>query len=123
LGDVVAGRIELWEPLAAEHGIQLTSLQGGAVVAAGRARVEQVLDNLLSNAIDASPSGAEITVAARGRELHVIDVGPGMTEAQRARAFDRFWREGKGPGSGLGLAIARRMVEVDGGEIELRPGA
>jgi signal transduction histidine kinase len=45
-----------------------------------------------------------------------------MTEAQRARAFDRFWREGKGPGSGLGLAIARRMVEVDGGEIELRPG-
>jgi signal transduction histidine kinase len=122
LGDVVAGRIELWEPLAAEHGIQLRSQQGGAVVAAGRARVEQVLDNLLSNAIDASPSGAAITVVARGRELHVIDVGPGMTEAQRARAFDRFWREGKGPGSGLGLAIARRMVEVDGGEIELRPG-
>ena len=36
------------------------------------------------------------------------------------RAFDRFWRKGKGTGSGLGLAIARRLVELDGGSIELR---
>ena len=108
--------------LAAEHGIHLRSSRDGAVVRAGAARVEQVLDNLLSNAIDASPRGGEITVAARGPELHVIDHGPGLTQEQRARAFDRFWRGGKGPGSGLGLAIAKRMVELDGGEIALLPG-
>jgi signal transduction histidine kinase len=44
-----------------------------------------------------------------------------MTPEQKARAFDRFWRAGSGAGgSGLGLAIALRLVEVDGGTIELR---
>jgi signal transduction histidine kinase len=121
LGEVAGRRLELWEPLAAEHGVRLASYEDGAVVRAGAARVEQVLDNLLSNAIDASPPGGAITIAANGAELHVIDEGPGLTDEQRARAFDRFWRAGTGPGSGLGLAIAKRMVEVDGGEIVLRP--
>lgn len=121
LGELVARRLELWEPLAAEHGVRLTSRHDGAIVRAGAARVEQVLDNLLANAIDASPRGGEITIAANGPELHVIDEGQGLTEEERARAFDRFWRGGTGPGSGLGLAIAKRMVEVDDGEIVLRP--
>ena len=120
LSDVVTRRVELWEPFAAEHGVRLSSRAEGTVVRAGAARVEQVLDNLLSNAIDASPDGTEITIAARGAELHVIDEGPGLTEEQRARAFDRFWRAGPGNGSGLGLAIAKRLVELDGGTIELR---
>jgi signal transduction histidine kinase len=123
LGELIARRVELWEPLAAEHGVQLASFDDGAVVRAGAARIEQVLDNLLSNAIDASPRGSEITIAANGPDLHVIDEGPGLTYEQRARAFDRFWRAGKGAGSGLGLAIAKRMVELDGGEIELRPAS
>jgi K+-sensing histidine kinase KdpD len=51
---------------------------------------------------------------------------PGMTTDEKARAFDRFWRARSGDdGSGLGLAIARRLVELDGGAIELRdaPGS
>jgi len=120
LMSVVERRLELWEPFAAEHGVRLTSSGDGADVRAGAARVEQVLDNLLSNAIDASPPGAEIEIAVRLRELHVIDQGQGLTEEQRARAFDRFWRVGTGSGSGLGLAIAKRLVELDGGSIELR---
>ena len=83
-------------------------------------RVEQVLDNLLANAIDASPAGSTVTVAASGGALHVVDEGPGLSAEQRVRAFDRFWRAGSSPGSGLGLAIARRLVELDGGRIELR---
>ncbi len=56
-------------------------------------------------------------------ELRVTDDGPGMTEEQKERAFDRFWRAGSGtPGLGLGLAITRRLVEVDGGTVELRDG-
>jgi len=123
LDDVVMGRVELWEPLASERGVRLAASTHGTVVRAGRARVEQVLDNLLSNAIDASPDGASITVSAAGHEVHVIDEGPGLTPEQRSRAFDRFWRASASPGSGLGLSIARRMVELDGGQIELRAAA
>jgi signal transduction histidine kinase len=50
----------------------------------------------------------------------VVDEGAGLTADQRERAFDRFWRASKAPGSGLGLSIARRLVELDGGTIELR---
>jgi signal transduction histidine kinase len=49
----------------------------------------------------------------------VTDQGPGLTADERARAFDRFWHAQPG-GSGLGLAIVRRLVEVDGGDVELR---
>ena len=52
-------------------------------------------------------------------ELHVVDEGPACRAEARARAFDRFWHAGSGEGSGLGLAIARRLVEVDEGEIAL----
>jgi signal transduction histidine kinase len=119
LDEVVRQRIELWEPLAAERGIRLVPARNGGRVHVGRARVEEVLDNLLSNAIDASRDGTTVTVAVRGTELHVIDEGPGLSADQRLRAFDRFWRASATPGSGLGLAIARRLVELDGGTIEL----
>ena len=120
LGDVVGRRVELWSALAEERGVQLESYGEGGTIRAGEGRVEQVLDNLLSNALDAAPSGSSIMVTASGGELHVIDEGGGLTADQRERAFDRFWRASKEPGSGLGLAIAKRLVELDGGTIELR---
>jgi signal transduction histidine kinase len=68
-----------------------------------------------------SPEGSSITISGSSGELHVLDHGPGMTAEQRERAFDRFWRGGKtGAGSGLGLAIVKRLVEIDGGTVELR---
>ncbi len=95
----------------------------------GPDRAAQVFDNLLSNALLHAPESSTITIwvtQAPGElvELRVADEGPGMTAEQKARAFDRFWRAGSGSGgSGLGLAIARRLVEVDGGTIELRDAA
>jgi signal transduction histidine kinase len=118
-------RVETWEPLADERGISLTAATNGPLTAwAGAQRLAQVLDNLVSNALVYSPRGTAVTVTAQAAapwvELHVRDEGPGMTEEQRARAFDRFWRAGTGPrGSGLGLAIVRRLVEADGGNVEL----
>jgi signal transduction histidine kinase len=121
LAEIARGRVDTWEPLAAERGIELVAATDGRAIArAGTSRVEQVLDNLLSNALDASPDGTRILVTAGGEELHVIDEGHGLTTEQRERAFDRFWRASSAPGSGLGLAIAKRLAEIDGGTIELR---
>jgi len=121
---VAADRAEAWSPLAAERGVDLIAPRGGPVRArAARERLEQVLDNLLSNALEVSSAGAAIRVFAEstgGRvALHVLDQGPGLPAADRERAFDRFWR-GREDGSGLGLAIVKRLAEADGGAVELR---
>jgi len=97
-----------------------------AVALATPGRLEQVLDNLLANALDVSPPGTAITVSAVVEdgwvELDVADEGPGMSADERDRAFDRFWRATgrEGEGSGLGLAIVWRLAAADGGSVELR---
>jgi signal transduction histidine kinase len=125
LRPTVDERLDVWAPLATEQDVALVSeLQDGLVALVTPGRVEQVLDNLLANALEVSPPGSAITVAGvrAGRfvELHVGDQGPGMSADERARSFDRFWsrRLGEG-GSGLGLAIVQRLVTSDGGEVEL----
>ena len=90
-------------------------------------RLEQVLDNLLNNALEVAPAGSAVRVVARSSGervvLEVRDAGPGMSAEQRARAFDRFWRAVPGRrdrgGFGLGLAIVRQLVTADGGAVEL----
>jgi signal transduction histidine kinase len=117
-------RVAGWEPFASERGVRVTvEVDAPEVVRAGSGRAEQILDNLLSNALEVSPVGSTITVRVAGAELHVVDEGRGLTAAQRERAFDRFWRAGRGAGSGLGLPIARRLAELDGGFVELRAAA
>lgn len=117
-------RVEAWEALAVERGVSI-SYRGGRGVAAsvGRDRVEQTIDNLLSNALEAVGSGGSIVVDVSDRgdvaELAVRDDGPGMSGEDKRRAFDRFWRGRQTCGSGLGLAIVRRLVEVDGGSVAL----
>ena len=125
LRELVVGRVEAWSALAAERGVELAvALAGRPRARAGRERLDQVLDNLLSNALEASPEGGTIRVESCDDggwvELHVADEGPGLPPDDRDRAFDRFWRGRPGPGSGLGLAIVRRLVGIDGGEVELR---
>lgn len=122
-------RVEVWLPLAEEHGVDLvTQLDGPLPVRAAPGRLAQIVDNLLANALEASPGGGTVTVSARVEspwvELHLSDEGPGLDPEQRKRAFDRFWRAGSGAGgSGLGLAIVKRLVAVDEGEVELDDAA
>jgi signal transduction histidine kinase len=122
---VVTARREAWEPFAEEHGVQLrVVLDGDEQVLATAGRLEQVLDNLLNNAIDVAPAGSAIDLGVvrvgDTVRISVSDVGPGMTEQQRARAFDRFWRAEEGTsGFGLGLAIVRQLVVADGGDVAL----
>jgi signal transduction histidine kinase len=124
LDDLARTRVGIWEPLASERGVRIeVEVDEPDVVSAGANRAEQIVDNLLANALEVSPDGGVITVRVDGPELHVVDQGPGLSAEQRERAFDRFWRAGGGSGSGLGLPIARRLAELDGGVLELREGA
>lgn len=131
LTDIVEERLSVWRPAADERGVTI-ALRGSGVdgrpsVLASPGHLDQVLDNVLSNALEVSPDGSTITVRveAKGAEvvLSVLDQGPGMTDAEKSRAFDRFWR-GQGltgrSGSGLGLAVVKQLVTDDGGTVALR---
>jgi len=130
LTSLVRERAAIWSPLAQERHIQLLTSPGQASVAATAGHLEQVLDNLLANALDVTPSDGQITISVRRNDervrLEVIDSGPGMTPAQRDQAFRRFWSQpADSPSrdttssSGLGLAIVHRLITVDGGTIQL----
>jgi signal transduction histidine kinase len=127
LSPLVDQRVEAWVALAGERSVELVAdVESGLVVRSTPGRLEQVLDNLLANALEVAPGGSAVRVRATrqrdGVELSVIDAGPGMTPDQRARAFDRFWRPAgasRDGGSGLGLAIVRRLVTADGGSVDL----
>jgi signal transduction histidine kinase len=129
IAPLVAARIDAWEVVASERGVQLRSDVDDVRVRSAPGRLEQVLDNLLSNALDVAPAGSEIWIEGRFDADEVLvqvrDAGPGMTAEQRARAFDRFWRAAPARkdrgGSGLGLAIVRRLVTADGGTVALEP--
>ena len=127
LGPLVRERLEAWSAYAEEHGVELQERLEPAIALGTPGRLDQVLDNLLANALDVAPAGSCVTVSATAAgghaELRVSDAGPGLTDDQRARAFDRFWRAGAHSGTGLGLAIVRRLVEADGGTAELRTNA
>jgi signal transduction histidine kinase len=126
LDTLVRERLAAWAPLADERHVSLDAHLGAHLAAlATSGRTEQVLDNLLANALDVAPARSTITVSAEARdgwvELHVTDEGPGMSAAERERAFDRFWRDrDDAEGFGLGLAIVERLVTADGGAVELR---
>jgi signal transduction histidine kinase len=130
LRQLVRERVAIWSALAQERQIQLLTSAGDATVAATAGHLEQVLDNLLANALDVTPVEGQITVSVRRHHervrLEVIDSGPGMTPAQREHAFRRFWTQpadnptrDSSSGSGLGLAIVHRLITVDGGTIGL----
>ncbi|WP_200309265.1 sensor histidine kinase [Streptomyces adelaidensis] len=126
LDTVLADRAAMWESLAAEQHITLTvaGTTAGRVWAIPGA-LEQVIDNLVANALRVSPPDTTLTLTrAPGAELRVIDQGPGMSPADRERAFDRFWRasDSHHDGTGLGLPIVRHLVRASGGEITLHPG-
>ncbi|MBI5303138.1 MAG: HAMP domain-containing protein [Chloroflexi bacterium] len=104
--------------------VRLESL-AGCIVLADRARITQVLINLLTNASKYGPEGEPITFTAENAEsfvtLRVTDRGPGIQPEEQSRLFQRFYRgrraEEEGIGIGLGLALAREIVQLHGGQI------
>ncbi|MFI5953804.1 sensor histidine kinase [Cryptosporangium sp. NPDC051539] len=102
-------------------GLEIT---GAPVVRADAKRLEQVVRNLLANAVQHTPPGTAIEVRATplGERVRVdvVDHGPGIAEAELERIFERFHRSAsarRGQGSGLGLAIVRALVQAHGGTV------
>lgn len=124
LAAIARERVDQWRPLAQETGVSL-DYEGPAscVVGAAETAVEQIIDNFLDNALAVSGRGAGVivrVVAGAAPEVHVVDDGPGLTDDQRARAFDRFWQASHtGGGSGLGLAIVAQLAQASGGSVRL----
>jgi signal transduction histidine kinase len=130
---------ELYEPVAEEQGIDLRIVADApAMVSGNRELVSQALANLVDNAIKyagapadaANGTAAEIVLATRADGdrilLSVGDTGPGIPEADRARAVERFVRLESSrtqPGSGLGLSLASAVARLHGGELRLEDNA
>ena len=129
IATIARDRVENWRALAEEQNI--TIAYDGPVSAPALAiggAVEQIVDNLVDNAIGHSPAGTAVLVRVRPLErdveLTVVDAGPGMTPEQRERAFDRFWRaDSTADGSGLGLAIVKNLAELGRGTVSLAPSS
>jgi signal transduction histidine kinase len=117
--------------LAEHHGRHFSyTHEGDGAVAFGQQRMRQVLLNLLSNAVSASPPDGRITLRsellADVWRITVDDEGPGLDAEQRSRVFERFVRFNHAgsddKGSGLGLAICRSIVQLHRGRIFAAPG-
>jgi signal transduction histidine kinase len=121
--EVIAERVDAWVPVAAERGVPIDTVVPRRLTALlGEGYLEQILDNLLANALDAAGEGHRVTVSAlasaEGIRVTVADNGPGMSQAERDRAFHRF-ASGSSSGTGLGLAIVHRLVSSCGGTARL----
>jgi signal transduction histidine kinase len=130
--EVARERVVAWNPVADDRSILLTTTfdaglgkPGGAVPAdgpvlawMGEGHLEQILDNLIANALDALRPGDRVAVRAAaaqsGARITVSDNGPGMTAEERERAFLRFSTSNPN-GTGLGLAIVHRLATSNGG--------
>jgi signal transduction histidine kinase len=122
--------------LAQQDVAVVTSARGRLPAIRGdRARLRQVLGNLIENAVKYSPEGGEVRVSAAvgngAVQIDVRDSGPGIPRDQQARIFEKFGRVdvpgASKPGTGLGLFIARSIAEAHGGSLTvmsgLEPGA
>jgi signal transduction histidine kinase len=131
--NVIADRIaKRFQTQSSIHHIVVDFPEDFPSVSGDETRLEQVLSNLVSNAIKYSPQGGEIRIHGQIRSAQVIvcvsDEGPGVAPEDIPHIFDRFYRSSNAKrttkGAGLGLYLARAVIEAHGGRIwvDPRPG-
>jgi len=130
LTEVAEDAVRRYQPQADAFGVTLSVVSAGSAPAIADAdRVLQVVSNLVENALRLTPAGGEVRVVTGAGLLRVEDTGPGLEDADRDRAFERFYlheRYGRERpvGTGLGLAIVKELTEAMGGtvSVESEPG-
>ncbi|HEX9387139.1 MAG TPA: ATP-binding protein [Anaerolineales bacterium] len=131
VGEVINRVLEMFSAEAQEKNILLSFSEksGNLSAVLDPQRFEQVISNLVGNAIRYIPEGGKVWITANetkdGIEITVNDNGAGIPDEDLPYIFDRFWRKEKSRsrasgGTGLGLAIAKQLVEAQGGTIEAR---
>jgi signal transduction histidine kinase len=124
---VVRSRADVWAPLASERSIEVVvNAPVQAMCTAMEGALEQIVDNFIDNALGVAPDGSEIEVKVSRSgtwiNVDVVDQGPGLSDEQLTRAFERFWRGAhteNSPGTGLGLAIVKQLAIASGGDAHL----
>jgi len=126
LTELVAEAVESARAAGPEHPITL-NLSEEAFVLGDTRKIHQVVANLLANARIHTPVGTPITVSIdsndEGTTISIADAGPGLTEADQARIFERFYRadpsrnRSNDEGSGLGLSIVDAVMQAHGGKV------
>jgi two-component system, OmpR family, sensor kinase len=123
LAALLDGVVDDVRVVAPDRAITL-QVAGDPIVRADPRRLEQVVRNLLGNALQHTPAGTPVEVSASARDrdavIDIVDHGPGIPAEDLARVFDRFYRARSAraqPGSGLGLAIVRALVEAHDGTV------
>ena len=129
ISEVIETKAGEWHYLANERNIAITTDSEPWIFAyCNSLALTEIIDNYMDNAIGVSPEGSTISIIANpvgeGIELIVRDEGRGLTDEQRSRGFDRFWRNSidsnKRKGSGLGLSIVAQLAQAGGLAVELR---
>ncbi|MBI4902464.1 MAG: hypothetical protein HY820_02435 [Acidobacteria bacterium] len=120
LSELVRSTVTALQRQAAAEGIQLDARIQPAVEhePSNRELWQQVVLNLVLNAIQATPRGSTVTVTVDAARFSVEDQGPGISPELRERVFDPFFTT-KQKGTGLGLAIVRRNVQAFGGDVQI----
>jgi signal transduction histidine kinase len=115
--------VSSFSPLAARHSVdvRVQAETGMAEIEVDPHRIQQVMTNLVANALRVMPNGGRLDIGVSTNEgsavIEVGDTGPGIPEADLERVFDRFVRASDSSGSGLGLSISRDLVEAHGGTL------
>jgi PAS domain S-box-containing protein len=133
IGGLVADAVEVAQPQAKAAGLELAAVVvATTVLHADRARLGQVLDNLISNAVKFTPSGGRVVLRALALDdrvvIEVSDDGAGMSPREQEQLFQRFYRTSAAsehaiPGTGLGLTIVKALVEAHGGTVVVKSAA
>ncbi|TWU08167.1 two-component system sensor histidine kinase NtrB [Stieleria varia] len=128
LPELIQRQLDLIRPKAEQHRVRLRwecDEQADVALQLDRVRIEQVLLNLMLNAIQAMPSGGTLEIRCEPTQLsgepalaiHVSDSGNGIPESSRPRVFDAYFTT-KGDGTGMGLALSDKIVRQHGGSLD-----
>ena len=128
LAEWLGALVEAHRPRCVEAGVglELRLPEGGVGIRADRDAAEQIVLNLLDNALKYAAGGGVVEIEADRASLRVLDRGPGVPPALRERIFEKFFRVDRSltsavPGTGLGLSIARRLARDMGGDLTCGP--